>query len=79
MFNGSANFVDVITFLSNLFKDILFMLDNIIIIGDSTSILDFFIAVSVFAILIAAVFTVVGGRVTDVSSDLSSRFRKSGD
>lgn len=79
MFNASDSFSISFSFISQLFKQLLSMLDSIIIIGDSTSILDFFVAVIVFSIIIGAVFTVVGTGVTHVSSDLSSRLRKSGD
>ena len=59
MFNASDSFSSSFSFISQLFKQLLSMLDSIIIIGDSTSILDFFVAVIVFSIIIGAVFTVV--------------------
>ncbi len=75
MFDASDSFASSFSFISQLFKQILSMLDCIIIIGDSTSVLDFFVAVIIFSILIGAVFTVVRSS----ASGAASRFGKSGD
>lgn len=75
MYNASESFSISFSFLSQLFKDLINVLDNIIIIGDSTSILDFFVAIIVFSIIFGAVFTVVKVGV----STASSRSGRSGD
>lgn len=57
--NLSASFSSIMAFLVNVFKSVISWLDGIIIIGDSTSLLDLNIAFSVFGIIFVAVFSVV--------------------
>ena len=57
--NLSNSFSQIMSFLVNVFLSVLHWLDSIIIIGDSTSLLDLNIALSVFAIMFVAFFSVV--------------------
>ena len=57
--NLSASFSSIMAFLVDVFKSVISWLDGIIIIGDSTSLLDLNIALSVFGIIFTAVFAVV--------------------
>lgn len=57
--NLSNEFSQIISFIVGVFKSVIGWLDGIIIIGDSTSLLDLNIAFTVFTILFAAVFNVV--------------------
>lgn len=57
--NLSNEFAHIISFLVNVFRSVVSWLDGIIIIGDSTSLLDLNIAFTVFSIIVAAVFSVV--------------------
>lgn len=72
--NLSNTFSQIIDFLISAFVSVLSWLDGIIIIGDSTSLLDLNIAFSVFTIIFVAVFSVVrSGAVNSVDSVSSSR------
>lgn len=57
--NLSQSFSSIMGLLVNLFRDVISWLDGIIIIGDSTSLLDLNIAFTVFGIIFVAVFSVV--------------------
>lgn len=58
-FDASNEFSQIISFLVQVFGNVISWLDGIIIIGDSTSLLDLNIALSVFGIIFTAVFSVV--------------------
>ncbi|MBO5395384.1 MAG: hypothetical protein J6A97_00720 [Clostridia bacterium] len=73
-FNASNEFSQIISFLVQVFGNVISWLDGIIIIGDSTSLLDLNIALTVFGIIFVAVFNVVkSGAVNSMDSVSSSR------
>lgn len=75
--NLSNTFSQIIDFLISAFVSVLSWLDGIIIIGDSTSLLDLNIAFTVFSIIFVAVFSVVrSGAVNSVDSVSRSRASK---
>lgn len=72
--NLSNEFSQIMSFLVNVFKNVIGWLDGIIIIGDSTSLLDLNIAFTVFGIIFAAVFSVVrSGAVNSMDTVADSR------
>lgn len=79
-FNASESFSLIFSSLSEFFKNIINLLDSIIIIGDSTSILDLNIAIAVFSIIFVAVFNVVrAGAVNSGDSVAASARAKASD
>lgn len=84
--NISNSFSVIMGFLANVFKSIISWLDGIIIIGDSTSLLDLNIAFTVFGIIFVAVFSVVrsgavnaGDSVAHYKADKARREARSSD
>ena len=70
--NASSEFSSIIDFVVNIFRSVIAWLDGIVIIGDSTSILDLNIAFTVFAIVFAAVFSVVRSGTTNSMTSVDS-------
>lgn len=72
--NASSEFSSIIDFVVHVFRSVIVWLDGIVIIGDSTSILDLNIAFTVFTIVFAAVFSVVrSGTVNSVDTVEASK------
>ena len=72
--NLSNSFSQIMSFIVNVFKSVIGWLDGIIIIGDSTSLLDLNIAFTVFSIIFVAVFNVVqSGTVNSMDTVSASR------
>ena len=72
--NASNEFSQIMSFLVHVFGNVISWLDGIIIIGDSTSLLDLNIAFTVFGIIFTAVFSVVkSGAVNSMDSVTESR------
>ena len=72
--NLSNEFSQIMSFIVNVFKSVIGWLDGIIIIGNSTSLLDINIAFTVFSIILVAVFNVVqSGAVNSMDTVTESR------
>ena len=72
--NISSSFTSIVSFLSYVFQSVISWLDSIIIIGDSTSLLDLNIAFTVFGIIFVSVFSIVrSGAVNSLDTVSESR------
>lgn len=74
----STSFLQIINFIASSFVRIVSFLDSIIIIGDS-SLLDLFIALSVFSIIFVALFSVVRSGASNAASNVDRARRRKGD
>lgn len=70
--NASSAFSSIVTFIVYVFKNVLQWMDGIIIIGKSTSLLDFNVALIVFGIIFTAVFSVVRSGVVNAADTVAS-------
>lgn len=70
--NASSAFTSAVSFVVFVFKSVLDWMDSIILIGNSTSLLDLNIALVVFGIIFTAVFSVVRSGVVNAGDTVAS-------